>query len=413
MSTDARSTLFGADRRVIALGFARMADAMGNSFLIVVLPLYIASNYITGSFFGMTESMITGIVIGLYGLVSSIFQPLTGIASDKAGKRRLFVLVGLVLFMFANFSYVIADNYWLLLIIRAVQGFSAALTITASVALVSEVSIPENRGQNMGIYNAFRLIGFGTGPLFSGILIESGPYQIPVVGEINGFIASFALAAFMALVSVILVTFLVSDPEETQPSRVKAAFRFTSESEERLLDPIFALGIATFIMSSGFALIASIEPEINRRLNQGAFMFAIQFSVMVGVLAIAQPIVGSLSDKSSRKIWILIGLTVLAPVTFLQGLSTESWHLIATRFMQGICGAMIFAPALALAGDLAKKGQSGSQLSVLTVSFGIGISFGSFLSGYAIRFGFLAPFAVGAILALLGVVLVRTQIPDR
>lgn len=390
-----------------------MADAMGNSFLIVVLPLYIASQYITGSFFGLSESMITGLVIGLYGLVSSFFQPITGIASDKAGKRRLFVLVGLILFMFANFSYVIADNYWLLLIIRAVQGISAALTITASVALVSEVSIPENRGRNMGIYNAFRLIGFGAGPLLSGILIESGPYVVPVFGEINGFIASFTLAALMAFISVVLVTFLVSDPEETKPSQEKTTFRITSDSEERFLDPIFALGISTFIMSSGFALIASIEPEINRRLDQGAFMFAIQFSVMVGVLAVAQPVVGSLSDKSGRKIWILVGLAILAPVTFLQGLSTESWHLIATRLLQGICGAMIFAPALALAGDLAKKGQSGGQLSVLTVSFGIGISFGSFLSGYAIRFGFLAPFAVGAVLALVGVVLVKTQVPDR
>ena len=45
MSTDseASSMLFGTDRRIIALGFARMADAMGNSFLIVVLPLFIAS----------------------------------------------------------------------------------------------------------------------------------------------------------------------------------------------------------------------------------------------------------------------------------------------------------------------------------------------------------------------------------
>ena len=35
------------DNRVLALAFARMADSLGNSFLIIVLPLYIASGEIS------------------------------------------------------------------------------------------------------------------------------------------------------------------------------------------------------------------------------------------------------------------------------------------------------------------------------------------------------------------------------
>lgn len=80
--------------------------------------------------------------------------------------------------------------------------------------------------------------------------------------------------------------------------------------------------------------------------------------------------------------------------------------------MQGISAAMVFAPALALAGDLAEDGQAGTQLSILSVAFGLGISFGTILSGYAIRFGFVTPFAIGAGLADIGVVLVRTQVPE-
>ena len=159
MSNQSQTTVFGVDQRIVALGFARMADAMGNSFLIVVLPLYIASNYVHGTFFGFTESMITGLVIGLFGLVSSFFQPITGIVSDKYGKRTIFVIAGLAIFTLANISYSFADTYWTMLIIRSVQGLAAALTITTSVALVSEVGLPVNRGRNMGIYNSFRLVG--------------------------------------------------------------------------------------------------------------------------------------------------------------------------------------------------------------------------------------------------------------
>lgn len=413
MNATKSSTLFGTDRRVIALGVARMADAMGNSFLIVVLPLYIASGSVSGELFGLSESLITGLVLGLYGLVSSAFQPFAGRLSDKAGKRRAFVILGLVLFMFANFSYVLADSYEVLFVIRAAQGIAAALTITASIALVSEVSRTETRGKNMGVYNSFRLIGFGAGPLLSGILVEAGPYPVPFIGEINGFIAAFCVAGFMALISGLLVSIIVSDPEETEPSTEKMIFRFTSDNPGYTLDPIFALGLATFIMSTGFALLASIEPQINERLSQGAFVFSIQFSALVGMLALVQPFVGRLSDRYGRKVFIVAGLIGLVPITLAQGLSTESWHLIATRALQGISAAMVFAPALALAGDLTKDGQEGAQLSVLTVSFGIGISFGAFLSGYAIRFGFIAPFAIGAVLAAVGAILVQTQVPKR
>ncbi|MAL17695.1 MAG: MFS transporter [Balneola sp.] len=407
-----QKTLFGTDRRVIALGVARMADAMGNSFLIVVLPLYIASGSVSGEVFGFSESLITGIVLGLYGLVSSAFQPFAGRVSDRAGKRRLFVILGLILFMFANFAYVIADTYEIIFVIRAIQGIAAALTITASIALVSEVSDTGSRGENMGIYNSFRLIGFGAGPLVSGILVEAGPYTLPIVGEINGFIASFGIAGIMAMVSGILVSIMVQDPVETKPSTEKMIFRVTSDDPNYILDPIFALGISTFIMSTGFALLASIEPQVNERLSQGAFVFSIQFSALVGMLALVQPFVGKLSDQYGRKVFIVIGLVGLVPITLAQGLSTESWHLIVARALQGISAAMVFAPALALAGDLTKKGQEGAQLSVLTVAFGIGISAGAVLSGYAIRFGFIAPFAIGAILAAFGAILVKTQVPE-
>jgi MFS family permease len=405
------ANIFGTDRRVVILGIARMADAMGNSFLIVVLPLYIASENISGEFFGLTETLITGLILGLFGLITSISQPFAGRLSDKIGKRKLFVLLGLAIFTVANFSYSLAHSYTILMIIRVAQGIAAAFTITASLALVSELSQKKTRGNNMGIYNSFRLIGFGLGPLASGLLVENGPYDIPFVGPINGFVASFCVASAAALLSALLVSFLVTDPENTQPSKRKMKIRLTSKEKGRLLDPIFALALATLVMSFGFSLLAPIEAETNQRLSQGPFMFSLEFSALIGALAIAQPIIGKVSDKYGRRIFIIIGLICLIPIVFVEGLVTEPWHLITARALQGISAAMVFAPSLALAGDLAETGQAGSQLSVVTMAFGLGISLGSFVSGYAVRFGYITPFIVGAILAGIGVLIVTTQVP--
>ncbi len=405
--------LFGTDRRIVILGIARMADSLGNSFLIVVLPLYIASKSVTGELFGLSETLITGLILGLFGLVTSFSQPFAGRLSDKFGKRKLFVLLGLAIFTVANFSYSLAHSYWLLMLIRSTQGIAAAFTITASLALVSELSQNKTRGRNMGIYNSFRLIGFGLGPLASGILAENGPYTLPLIGTIDGFVASFCVASAAALLSAILVSFLVSDPETTEPSKKKMKIRLSSKEKGRLLDPIFALALATLIMSFGFSLLAPIETETNQRLTQGAFMFSLEFSALIATLAIAQPIIGKASDQFGRRIFIIIGLICLIPIILAEGMVTQSWEMITARGLQGISSAMVFAPALALAGDLTEKGQTGSQLSVVTMAFGLGISLGSFLSGYAVRFGFVVPFIAGAVLAAIGVLIVTTQVPKK
>lgn len=399
------------DPRVLVLGAARMADALGNSFLIVVLPLYVASGEVGGNGLGgLSEPMVAGLVLALFGLVSSAAQPLAGRLSDRAGKRKPFVLLGLVIFAAANWSFSFVDSYAGLLAVRALQGVAAAFTITAGVALVSELSAVGTRGGNMGIYNALRLVGFGAGPLVAGVVVEAGPYRLPLLPEMTGYDAAFAIAAVSALVSAVLVQRFVEDPEETRPAGKRMKIRFLARNDRHVLDPIFTLGVATFIMAACIALLAPIEPQINERLSQGPVLFSLEFSALIAALAVFQPLVGRASDSFGRKAFIVAGMVGLAPTTLLQGLVTEPWQMVVARLLQGVSAAMVFAPGLALAGDLSEEGQTGAQLSVLTVSFGLGISLGQIAAGYLVRYGIPAPFWAGAALSLVGVAAVWTQV---
>lgn len=405
-------TPMNIDKRIAILGIARMADALGNSFLIVVLPLYVTSGLIEGNAIGLSESLVTGIVLALFGIINSMTQPFAGRFSDRAGKRKLFVVAGLIVLAAANFSFSLVGNYIGLLAIRALQGVGAALTITATIALVNELSEIGNRGGNMGTFNSFRLVGFGSGPLAAGVVLENGPYVLANV-EISGFNASFYLAALAAMVSVLLVTFFVHDPEETEPTHEELALAVFARDGKHVFDPIFTLGLASLTMAASIALLAPIEPQINAHLNQGPTLFGIQFASFIGALAVTQPIIGSLSDSYGRRKFIIVGLVFLVPTTLAQGFVVTSLQLIIARLLQGVSGAMVFAPALALAGDFARRGQSGAQLSVLTVAFGLGISFGQIASGYLIRYGYVAPFVFGAGIAAVGAILVFTQVPER
>ena len=105
--------VLGVDNRVLALATARMADALGNSFLIIVLPLYIASGQITldgivgGNLLGfvLTEEFLIGVVLSLFGFLNSFGQPFTGRLSDRTSKRKVYILSGLVVFGVASAAY--------------------------------------------------------------------------------------------------------------------------------------------------------------------------------------------------------------------------------------------------------------------------------------------------------------------
>jgi MFS family permease len=383
-----------------------MVDAVANSFLIVVLPLYIASGDVSKAPLGLSNAAATGVVLASFGIFSALVQPFAGRLSDRVGRRRVFVLSGLLVLAGLNLLYPMAGGFGSILAIRLGQGMAAALTIVASVALVNELSEARSRGTNMGVFNGLRLLGFGAGPLGAGFVVSSGPYTVGPL-TVSGFDASFALAALGALGGAVLVGLLVEDP----PRRVSAVLPPAPKARSGL-DPVLTLGLATFTMALCIALLAAIEPEVNHRLGQDARWFGVQFAAFIFSVALTQPFVGRASDRVGRKVFVLAGLVLLAPTTVVQGLVQTPWQMLGARIAQGLSGAMVFAPALALAGDLARAGESGARLAVLTMAFGLGLAGGQLASGFLVGLGFVVPFAGGAVLSLAAALLVWRQVEE-
>jgi MFS family permease len=413
------------DRRVIVLALARMVGAAGNSFLIVVLPLYITSDLVDiesllGAEVGvgaaavtLTEPLLIGVVLSLFGFLNSLSQPFTGRLSDRVGARRPFVLAGILLLGTASGLYTVATSYPVLVALRAIQGLGAALIIPATVALVNEYAASDaDRGGNFGVYNTFRLIGFGFGPVLAGAVVEAGPYDLSPVGlpVLDGFDAAFVAACAGAYLSFALVFLLVRDADVDAEAGDDVSIRV--RGEDRLLDPVFTLGLATVAMGACIALFATLQNQVNVRLDQPPVWFGAQFAAVTIANVIFQVPVGRASDRIGRRPFLLAGFVLLVPTTLLQGIVTEPALMMLVRLGQGVAVACVFAPSLALAGDLAREGESGTTLSVLTMGFGFGVALGPLASGWLYGFGFLVPFAVGAAAAALALVAVFTQVEE-
>ena len=413
--------MLGTDRRVVVLALARMADAVANSFLIIVLPLYIASGelvlpgYEGAAILGVpiTLELLIGVALSLFGFLNSLAQPFTGRLSDRTGRRKVYILFGLLVLAATSVAYALVESYEALLVVRGLQGLGGAFVIPTTIALVNDLARSDaERGGNFGVFNTFRLLGFGFGPVVAGLVVQAGPYALPYGTMLSGFEAAFGVAVVGALLSFTLVTVLIEEPPMTPTEASEDLSIAVLGDADRLLDPVFVLGVGTLFMAISIALFATLQDPINRRLGQGPTWFGVQFSAVVIANVALQVPIGRAADRIGRKPFLLWGLVLLAPAVLVQGFVTSSITMLIARLVHGISVAMVFAPALAAAGDLAGEGESGTTLSVLTMAFGFGTAIGPLLSGALFGYGFVVPFVIGAVLALIALVLVVTQVEE-
>lgn len=389
--------VLGVNRAVLALSVARLADGVGNSILIIVIPLYVADLPSPG--IDLPETVLVGLLIALYGIVNSFVQPIMGALSDRSGRRKAFIQGGLLVMGVATLAFVGAERYRDLVVIRAFQAIGFAATVAASVAVLTIVTRRETRGGAMGVFTTFRMIGFAIGPLLGGWLHVA-----------YGFDAAFYAGAAFVFVGMVAVQAWVEDPPVERTKA--AAARFRAFDPDLLSAGIVGLGVATFVMAACIAMMSALENEFNARLDQTALGFGVAFSALTISRLLFQVPLGSLSDRIGRKPVVMGGLALLAPTTALLAWSGSTAWLSAARLAQGVASAAIAAPAFALGADLSRAGGEGRQLSVLTMGFGLGIAAGPLMAGVLAVWSFHAPFVVGGVLALAAIGVVRRWVPE-
>lgn len=389
--------VLGVNRAVLALSLARLADGVGNSILFIIIPLYVAD--LPSPLLDVPDSVLVGVLISLFGFVNSVAQPIMGAWSDHVGRRKAFIQVGLFLMGGSTLAFLLADRYRDLLLIRSLQGVGFALTIPAAMAIMTAVTERRNRGGAMGVFTAFRMVGFAAGPLLGGWLHVA-----------YGFEAAFWTGASFIFASMIAVQLWVHDPPETEAATAGTRFRVFDPD---LLNPgILGLGLATFVMAAQIAMMSALENEFNARLSQTALGFGIAFSALTISRLVFQVPLGWLSDRIGRKPLVVVGLVLLAPATALLGYVGTTLQLTEARLFQGLASAAVAAPAFALAGDLSRVGGEGRQFAVLTMGFGLGIATGPLLAGLLAVVSFEAPFVVGGVASLVVAGAVYRMVPE-
>ena len=161
----------------------------------------------------------------LYGLLTGVFYIFWffGAAyisklSDYVGRKRgiLICLLGAMAGYVLTVIAIEASNYYLLLLARAISGFTAGNQPIAQAALVDISRTDEERTRNMGKVVAASALGLVAGPLIAGLLSDSA-----VVGRYATLELPFICAAVLVSLTLALVLIFFHD---TRKERRKIDF---------------------------------------------------------------------------------------------------------------------------------------------------------------------------------------------
>ena len=208
--------------------------------LFLVLPVF---SLLAQELDGATPLLI-GLAFGGYGLTQALLQIPFGIWSDRIGRKPV-IMVGLFLFIIGSLIAAFADNIYLMIVARLLQG--AGAISSAVFALIADLTRPEVRTRaNAGI-------GASIGMAFGGAF-----FIAPFLGGFAGLSGIFGLITLMATVGLMILWRFVPEPENQ--SRTPNTPTLEMIKSVLVLPSIRTIDFGAFVCSTGLSAVFFMIP---------------------------------------------------------------------------------------------------------------------------------------------------------
>jgi len=148
--------------------------------LIDISIVNVALSHMSGNLGATLED--TSWVITAYAIANVIIIPLTGFLTALFG-RRVYYIGSIVLFTFCSFMCGQADNIWMLVLFRFLQGIGGGALISVSQAVIFENFPKEKHGTAAALFGIGVFMGPTIGPTLGGYITEH--YSWPWIFYIN------------------------------------------------------------------------------------------------------------------------------------------------------------------------------------------------------------------------------------
>ena len=230
----------------------------------------------------LSETRI-GLLISAFTLPGIFLTPLAGIYADRKGRKKILV-PSLFVFAIAGFAIFFIRDFYIILLLRVLQGVGAASLGSLNVTLIGDFFKGKQRPAAMG-YNA------------SVLSLSTAIY--PLVG---GTLAGFAwyypfVLPLLAIPVGLFVVFGMEEPKIEVSQNLKEYFRAISKNifKKEVL-AIFILSVLTFIILYG-SFLTYMPFLLKQKFNLSAPGIGIVLSLSSITSAIFATQVGKLTTK--------------------------------------------------------------------------------------------------------------------
>jgi MFS family permease len=314
--------------------------------------------------FGPHQGRI-GLIMGVHSVVAIAIRPFFGRMIDVRGGRR-FALLGLfILIVGVPFFHFVDDAGWLPFLLRALSGLGWGISMTATIAMCSDLAPVDRLAKSMGIIGVAGLVANALGPLLAEELIREGG---------AGRLINVSWLFLLASAACLLAAREIVRPDGGVPAGGMGALKLVP----------WALA----------AVVASI-PVFHGAIRGAMIYFIAVFGNSIGiarvgpfflVFSIAAILtrfrLGDLSDRYGRKTIILPAALIIAGNLFVIAQVRSFPLLLVTGFIGGLGQGLIFPALSTYIIDFLGRQNKGLAISLYSSLFDVGMGLGSPLFGW-------------------------------
>lgn len=175
--------------------------------------------------------------------------------------------------------------------------------------------------------------------------------------------------------------------------------------------PILAVSIFSSMLGAG--IIAPLLPFYAESMGASGIWIGVIFAGFSISRALFTPIIGKISDRRGRKIFICTGLLAYAAISLGYIWADQISELISVRLIHGFASAMIIPIAQAYVGELSPEGEEGTWMGYFSAAFVTGFGFGPLMGGLLDEyFGMNSAFYTMGGLNLMAFILALSLLPE-
>jgi MFS family permease len=340
------------------------------------------------------DSAILGLILALYPGVEGISALPVGAYVDRSGRRRAF-LVGMALISVLTLIIGITNDVPIVSAAHALMGLSAALVTIASLTMITDLTVVENRGVGMGAFDLSNIGGYGVGILLGTIFARVFPERLG-----NTFLV---VAGIFAMATAFVYLFLQEPPHVSKPRQsLQGMYRNLTGDVAAIFPLWFSLTIITglyFFLPRLASAARGGTPGTSAIANSAGVI-----AIGLVILGAGSVFFGRLSDKIGRTRTMMlgvggeIGFLILFPELFQKLIVLPPGESFVTAFqavgLLGVAGGIFFflgsaliPTILAYVGDKAAHEHRGSAMGLYSLMLSAGIALGTLLAGIADQLG--------------------------